>query len=212
MENLSITENIEKTWIKKIKMYKDIFWEAPWNEWFICRNCWRNYSKNFMWNCSCDKPDIEPFYKNKELKQNFEETSILNWYKELIAKILWNEVWFIWWWITDISELNTLKLKLNEEQLLVLFDSIKKVYPNFNYQQFYYFSEIGVNSYYRWNDVAWKLYRKNLDDLKKTNSEYILVRTTKLSDLPYKWFLKEKFIDVFSYNDEQDRVILIKKI
>jgi hypothetical protein len=42
--------------------------------------------------------------------------------------------------------------------------------------------------------------------------KYVLVRTTKKTDKPYRWYRNEWFVDVFDYNDQQDRVILIKKV
>jgi len=77
---------------------------------------------------------------------------------------------------------------------------------------FYYLAEIWVDRRYRWQDIAWKLYRENLKKLKQQWEKFILVRTTKKSDVPYKWFKQMWYKDVFDYNDAQDRVILIYKI
>ena len=58
--------------------------------------------------------------------------------------------------------------------------------------------------------VASTLYQQREKDMTITPSRYILLRTTKATDNTYKRFQKKWFIDVFSYNDEQERVIMIK--
>jgi hypothetical protein len=208
----NIYENQDIIWNKKIKLYKEIFWENPWDEWFICINCNSIFSKNFMWKCNCEKPTIEPFYKNSQLKNNFSDLSKKLWYTELVAKILDNNVWFIWWWKTNIDEINDEKFWLDKNNLNELVNWIYSIFPDFDLENFYYFAEIGVKNEFRWNDIAWNLYRENLEKLKENWYKYKLVRTTKKTDIPFKWFLKEWYKEVFSYNDEQDRVILAYKI
>lgn len=212
MENIRISNVCDNASSKKIKMYKDIFWEAPWNEWFICKSCWLFYPKKFMWKCTCSNSELEPFYKNKELKETFNALIEKDWYSELVAQILEEDIWFIWWWNSSISNINEDKLWLEKKQLYDLSKWILEKFNDFNLEQFYYFAEIGVKNNYRWNDIAWELYRKNLENLKEKWEKFILVRTTRLSDVPYKWFIKEWYMEVFEYNDDQDRVILVYKI
>ncbi len=212
MENLSIKNREIFDELNKIKLYKDIFWESPWNEWFICKNCSSIYPKKFMWKCDCWNSNLEVFYKNSELKVSFQITSSKNGYQELVANILEEDVWFIWWWNTSIEELNDDKLWLTNVELNELESNIMKIYSDFDVNNFYYFAEIWVKKDYRWNDVAWNLYRQNLEKLKNKWEKFILVRTTRKSDVPYKWFKYNWYKDVFLYNDEQDRVILVYKI
>jgi hypothetical protein len=212
METIKIEENVDYKSNKKVMLYKDIFWEAPWNEWYLCINCWKNFNKKFLWSCSCWNSELEPFYKNKELKNTFTELSEKSWYKELIANILDKEVWFIWGWKSSLKELNNDKLWLDTNILDEVENNIKNIFPDFDENNFYYFAEIWVKDEYRWQDLAWNLYRKNLKELKENWEKYILVRTTRKSDVPYKWFLNEWYQDVYLYNDEQDRVILVYKI
>lgn len=212
MEKINICENQDITWIKKIKLYKDIFWVLPWNEWFICGNCWKIYPKFFIWNCDCQNPKLEPFYKNSELKKTFWELSTKNNYREFVAKILEENIWFIWWWNTNIFDINKDKLWLDEKRLNDLKDWILQAFKDFDLENFYYLSEMWVKNEFRWNDIAWELYRKNMELLKNSWSKYVLVRTTKKSDVPYKWFKREWYKEVFCYNDEQNRVILAYKI
>ena len=51
-----------------------------------------------------------------------------------------------------------------------------------------------------------------MEKLKERWERCIFIRTTKKSDIPYKWFLKMWYNKVFSYNDEQDRILMIYKI
>lgn len=212
MKNINIKQNYDLIWNTKIKLYKDIFWEKPWNEWFICKNCNNIFPKKFMWKCDCNNSLLEPFYKNNELKYDFLEIISKNWYKEIVAEILGDKVWFLWWWQTNLNDLNNEKLKLNKDNFELLNKNIFKINQDFNTNNFYYLAEIWVKNNYRWNDIAWKMYKENILKLKNDWVKNIIVRTTKKSDVPYKWFLNEWYKEVFSYLDEQDRVILIKDL
>lgn len=205
--DLNITSDIRVP--EKLKLYRQIFWEAPWKEWYICRNCWRLYPLSFWANCDCNTPKLIPFYVPKELKNEFDVISQSSWYKELIAKVLDRPVWFIWWWQTNLSKLNSDKLWLEEDEFSKLEDSIVGLYSDFNFNSFYYFSEIGVMKDFRWKDVAWKLYREFTKQIKKSWDKYVVVRTTKKTEVPYNWFKDMWYKDVYSYEDEQDRVILV---
>jgi len=101
---------------------------------------------------------------------------------------------------------------LNNERLNNLSKWILDIFNDFDLENFYYFAEMWVKNNFRWNDIAWELYRKQLEELKDRWEKFILVRTTRLSDVPYKWFIKDWYIEVFEYLDEQDRVILVYKI
>lgn len=210
MKNINI-DNKPCTMIEKIKLYKDTFWEYPWNKWFVCKNCWKYYNKKYMWKCSCWNSKLKPFYENKELKETFKDLLEKGWYKEALAKTLDNNlVWFIWWWESSLEKLNIDKLWLDNKQYNILIEWIRKIFPNFNLDKFYYLDEIWVKKEYRWNDIAWKLYRKNIEYVKETWQKYVVVRTTRKSDVPYKWFIDNWYKVVYCYNDEQDRVILVK--
>lgn len=165
-----------------------------------------------MGSCSCDNPDLIQFYDNLSLKKDLDLLSEKEKYQEQVADVLGEKVWFIWWWNSSLSLLNSDKLRLNESQYEELYNQIYSLYPDFDFSDFYYFAEVWVKSDYRWLDIAWELYRNNLEQLKERGEKFIVVRTTKKSDVPYKWFKDLWYIDVFNYNDEQDRVILVFKI
>ena len=197
----------------RMKMYKDIFWEEPWKEWFVCQSCWKILPKCFWWRCECwSWSNFEPFYNNKGLKEEFQSLSKKPGYSELIAEILGEKIWFIWWWSTDIDSLNEDKLKLDYEQLTDLILILMDMFPDFDTDSFYYLAEIWVRKDYRDKDIAGSLYREIINNLKENQEKYVLARTTRKSNKPYKRFLKEWFREVFSYDDQQDRVILVLKL
>jgi len=144
-----MTINSKSTFVKKANLYKKLFWESPWNEWFVCKNCWKIYNIKFMWNCNCWKSNLEPLYKNNELKKTFSNLSIKSEYKELIAKVLDEEIWFIWWWETSLEELNKDKLWLTKEQIDNLIKKVNNIFSDFNLKNFYYLAEIWVKNKYR---------------------------------------------------------------
>lgn len=212
MEKIDIYENKNVDWISKIKLYKEIFWDPPWEEWFICKNCNWIYPKRFMWSCKCWKSVLEPYYKNKEVKKYFKDLSYEKNYKELVINILNKDIWFTWWWNTSLDNLNNNNLKLSEQQIIELKNFIISKYNDFDAENFYYFAEIWVKKEFRWKDFAWDLYCENLEKLKERWEKYIIVRTTKKSDIPYKWFLKLGYEEIFQYNDMRNRIVLICKI
>lgn len=192
-----------------------VFGEAPWNEGYICTvtgklfPLWANLS-----NCLCCKiPNpLKPFYTKEELRETFIKLEKQDGYRENIAKNSDNiPVGFMWGWNSDMNAINKGKLGLSDENLKELQLRIQETNTHFNLQKFYYFAEIGIDAQTRGYDIAGMLYREQVKSVIENQNGSILVRTTKSTDLPYKWFIKMWYIPVFEYNDEQDRVILIKQ-
>jgi hypothetical protein len=61
----------------------------------------------------------------------------------------------------------------------------------------------------RWVDIASRMYRTQVGTLLSRDKSDILVRTTRKTDMPYRWFLKMWYTPVYVYGDPQDRVILV---
>lgn len=212
MEKITIS-NQNEIWPARIKLYKNIFGEAPWEEWFLCQNCGKNLPLSFCGQCQCGEIDnFKAFYDNAELKTALIEISLKRRYSELIAKTINWDIWFIWGWNSSLWELNKDKLWLNESQLAQLNDWIISEFLDFDFYDFYYLAEIGVKKDLRGQNIASQLYQKNLDKLKEKWEQFMLVRTTRKTAQPFQWFKKEWFREAFNYNDEQDRVILVYKI
>jgi len=210
MENITISKNLDYASKEKMKLYSDIFGYEPRNEGFICWTCGMILPKDFYGKCNCGERDsFTPFYPYPELKKQFQTLSQKPWYCEWIATALNDEsVWFILGRDTDMENLNNDKLWLTDEELLQLQQNIQSLSPNFTMDNFFYCADMGVKYQYRGQWIASLLYQERLKRLKNNGKQFLVVRTTKKSDKPYKWYLTLGFQEVFSYNDQQDRVIL----
>ncbi len=208
-----IFENTDPIRKEKIKLYKEVFWEEPWNEWFICKNCKTLYPLSFSGKCSCSNSNLEEFYKDEELKESFKVQSMKDCYLEYIATVLDEKTWFMWWWKSDIEGINQDKLGLDENETNKLKLWILENFPQFEFDSFFYLSEMGVKKEFRWQRLASKMYDEIIRELVlNTPWRYILTRTTRKSDIPYKWLQKLWYETVYNYNDPQDRVILVYAI
>ncbi len=196
---------------EQIQTYIQVFWEAPWNE-------WRVDEEGKVYPLSC--PDVEaswrPYYNPDLLKQEQKYQSQKQWYVKMIATVLNqtndNEcVWFTMWWLTTLEKLNEEKLGLTE----VDFDTLqKKLIREFWFEankEIFYGSEMWVRIDQRGRGVASKLYdAREQEVLQKNWSIPCLIRTTKSTDVPYKRYLKKGYEEIYEYNDDQDRVLLMK--
>jgi len=214
MPSISIQNSVDTD--AKIALYTRVFGEAPWNEGYACPITGNLYplSSGQLTCLCCETPNnTKPFYTPEELQSTFALLEKKKWYQEQIAIVTGNTspVGFMWGWRSSLEEINEEKLKLNTEQIKDLELLIKDKNSNFDIENFYYFAEIGIESGNRGGDIAGNLYRAQIESVLRNGSWDILVRTTKKTDLPYKWFLKMWYIPVFDYNDQQDRVILIKQ-
>ena len=60
----------------------------------------------------------------------------------MIAELLSENIWFVWWWNTSVDNLNSDKLWLNDWDLNNLKEKISESYPDFDMDNFYYFAEL----------------------------------------------------------------------
>ncbi len=51
-----------------------------------------------------------------------------------------------------------------------------------------------------------------MEGAKKLGKKYSVVRTTRKSDVPFKWFVRDGFEVVYEYGDDRDRAILMKAL
>lgn len=197
----------------EIKLYQEAFGGYPWNEWLRCPKCWRNFPLSYKWKCSCwSKDALTPYYSYDQLKQNFKESRKLPWYQGIIAKTSDKIIWLISWWNSNLNELNESKLWLSETDFQKLKEKICSIYSDFDSSKLFYLAEVAVDNEYRWQSVASKLYLTLLESVKKDGYEYIIVRTTTKTNVPYQWLKEKWYEDVYYYGDDQKRVILIYKI
>jgi len=198
---------------EKSQLYINIFWEEPWNEWYECTSCGKLFwlsQVNESQKCICGNP-LKAFYNTNEVERDRSSRADKQWYIGKLAETLDNKlVGFVLGRKTNIWQLNQEKLGLDTEQMKRLTQNIAGKYSNFDLESFFYFAEIWVDKQVRGMKVASTLYQQREKEMRKTTSSYTLLRTTKTTDTPYKRFQAKWFIDIFSYNDDQDRVIMIK--
>lgn len=198
---------------KLLDMYIQIFWVEPWNEWFVCENCWKLFPINKK-NISCCG-QVKPFYDKKELLKDFKSWYEKKWFMWIIStntkNNLLDPIWFNIGWLTSIEKLNQDKLGLWDDELKKLKQNILKTYTNFDLGNTFYIADLWLKEEFRWQKLASSMFYGLMKEIENKNYNNIIVRTTKKSDVPYKWFKKIWFQEVFNYNDEQDRVILVYK-
>lgn len=203
---------------KKSDLYIKIFGEEPRNEWYQCQDCQSLFSlseiaKKEIKDCLCGW-NLNAFYNPEKVEKDRSDRSKSQWYIERLAENLDNDlVWFALWWESDINQLNQKKFWLAQNQLWELTNNINSLDKLTDLQKLYYFSEVWVEKQYRWkSNIASKLYNDIENQVKSNWYKTMILRTTKKTDVPYKWFQKLWFQEVFSYNDQQDRVIMIKQL
>jgi len=192
-------------------MYIQIFWVEPWNEWYVCSNCQKLFSLETENPSCCGKVNL--FYTKKELLVDFKSWYEKKWFTWIIAmntkKNLQEPIWFNIWWETDLKKLNQDKLTLNEIDLQELEKNIKL--KNVGTKKMFYIADLWLVKDFRWQKIASSMFYNLMKEIEEKGYKNIIARTTKKSDVPYKWLKKIWFEDVFDYNDEQDRVILVYK-
>lgn len=218
MNNIKIIDdNINLRQDEKSDLYINIFGEEPWNEWYQCNDCWKLFwlsetVKNDIKQCLCGSELCE-FYDKKQVDKDRNQRYQKEWYIWKLAENLKKEfVWFILWWETNLIGLNNEKLWLEENELYILIKNIETRFEDFDLNDFFYGAELWVKKEFRWQGIASKLYKKREENFRENWKKYILIRTTKKTEKPYKWYKKDWFVDIYDYNDQQDRVIMIKKI
>lgn len=200
----------------KTRLYKQVFGEAPWNEGYVCRTCESLYPTSggkpeTCRNCGGEK--IEEFYDTDELRAELEALTKREGYVERVAEILnGGLVGFAWGWISYLDTLNREKLALNNEAYAAMLAGIAERFPEYDGSSVYYFAEIGVRAECRGKDIAGELYRSKMEGAKSLGKNYSVVRTTRKSDVPFKWFVRDGFEIVYEYGDNRDRVILMKSL
>jgi GNAT superfamily N-acetyltransferase len=198
-------------------LYINIFGEEPWNEWYKCNDCWKLFwlsdtIKNDIKQCLCGSK-LQKFYDENQVDKNRLERSNRQWYVCKLAQTLDSKfIGFIMWRETNIEDLNIDKLELDQKQLDMLIKNINDNFEDFNLREFFYGAELWVEKDFRWQGIGSLLYKERIKELINKKKKYILIRTTKKTNKPYKWYQKEWFVDVFEYKDQQERVIMIKNI
>jgi len=201
---------------EKAELYIKVFWEEPRNEWYTCPDCKTTFwlseiTRNEIKQCLC-WGDLKNYYDNNEIQNDWTKRANKEWYIWKLAQTLDNDfIWFMMGRKDNIDNLNQEKLWLESENLTSLQEEIKAVYPDFDLNNFFYVAEVGVKKDYRSKKIASRLFNKATQEAKENGYKYILLRTTTKEWWPYQWRTNIGYKIIFSYNDENQRVIMAKE-
>lgn len=201
---------------EKASLYIDIFWEEPRNEWYKCTNC-----KKLFWLSKTINNDIKiclcwgnlrKIYDNDKIQKERNSQANKRGYAWKLAETLDNKlVWFMTWRADCLTNVNTEKIRLKDNQLVVLEKNIRDLYPNFDFNNVFYAAEMGIKKERRGEWIASKLFNNVLEEAQKNWYNSIILSTTTKEWWPYKRFEKLWYKVVFRYNDVNDRIIMIKQ-
>ena len=218
MKNIRIiNDDMDHKEDEKSELYINIFWEEPWNEGYKCTTCEKLFSlseviNNNLKQCFCSG-NLKKIYDNEQIKKERRYQANKQWYIWRLAETLENKlIWFMSWWVDDIITVNTEKLLLLEDQLSVVKQETEKIYPDFNFDNTFYAAEMVIDQARRGQWIASKLFNKVLEEANKNWYNSTILSTTTKEWWPFKRFEILWYKIVFRYNDENDRVIMVKKI
>ena len=213
------TQFIAQSWFKltseipfsdKILLYREIFWNSPWNEWFICKNCTQTYSIDFTsWDCSVCNASLDLFHSTEVLRQDIENYKS---YPNFYEKFLEDDsiyVWMIIWWETGLTQLNNDKFFLSSGNFNEVKTSLCSYDTSLDVDNFFYLAEVWVLSEYRkqwWSDILYQQLKLHVQSI---GQKFIVLRTSqKFADI-FQWFLSKGAIKVHDFGDKTGRVLML---
>lgn len=201
--------------LEKSELYIHIFWEEPRNEWYKCVDCeelfWLSEKINNAINSCFCWGDLIKVYNIEQVKREREKQANKTWYIWRLAETLDSTlIGFMVWRKDTIENINDEKLLLKDNGLLLLQKNIKEIYSEFDFDNFFYTAEMGIEKTWRGKWIASKLYTDVFEKAKENMYRYTLLSTTTKEWWPYKWFEKLWYKKVLNYNDINDRIIMIK--
>lgn len=207
--------NLDYTDQDKAVCYIKVFWEAPWNEWYI----WESWTL-YPLSQKIFPEKVKKFYDQEKLTDELWLLSKKQWYREILAEVIDSEsanknslVGFVTWWEWALKEINNDKLLLSPKELITLEENINKYFPDFDLKRIFYNAEIWVIDSMRGQWISSTMFRKCIQEVLAWGVDSVLVRTTKKSDQPFLRFKNKLwFTVVYDYNDDQERTILALKM
>jgi len=157
---------------------------------------------------------LEKFYNNKALENDRKKWAEKEWYIESIAWVLENNelVGFILGWADWLEHLNEEKFQLNEWEYNILKQQIQQATWNISTERLFYAADLWIKPEYRNLWIASKLYNDRHEKIIQNREKVVIVRTTKNRPVPYNRYIDKWFKEVYHYNDQQNRVIMILPI
>ncbi len=206
MKNIIVSDWKIQDLAKKIDLYIKVFGEEPRNEWYKDWD-WNLYPLSYGGNTQL----MSLFYNKEDLETQRSNRTQKNWYIECIASALEDDnlIGFTLWRSDILSNLNNEKFALWEKEYSLLLSNIAWILNDDSISKYFYAADLGVSIDYRWLWVASQLYDERYKKIVENGEKIIIVRTTKNRPVPYEWYKSKWFQEVFSYNDIQNRVIMI---
>jgi hypothetical protein len=160
-------------------LYKEVFAAPPWNEAYRCTCCKQSFGKEVsVGTLCCSQPLVEyyPFAETlDEIRGCFELS------RARVAVVLDSVadklVGFSWGWEDNLAQANAEKFGMNADEV----ERLCKVLKVSADTLFFYLSEFGVQQDYRGKGLGKGLYTTLLDDRDRSQSDAIIMRTSKKS-------------------------------
>jgi ribosomal protein S18 acetylase RimI-like enzyme len=181
------------------ELYLQVFSNPTWNNW--------KYDKEKK--ISIDTSNNQIIRTLEEQKENI-KNEIKN--KILLydfIKINENIVGFVYWWKTNIINLNSEKFKLDFIEQNILYKNIKFDWIQ-KWEEIIYLSQLWLLEEYRWNGFGKILITNFINKSQLNWYKYIILKTSQNRDLPYKFLIKNYWAKaIYKYDDFANNVILL---
>lgn len=196
--NLSINTTLTNTNIRELTTtYKEVFGESNWEEGKKCTTCESKFRLSVAPPLCCEKPLID-YYSDEEVSNGIKQAMENTGFK--IVQLLTPEIsGFAWGWENSLRAINSTKLGISLEELQTI---------GTEESRWFYLSELGVSASARGQGYGRLLLRTILATLPK-NVPTIL-RTSTRSEL-FSLINKESFRTVYSYGDEDSRILSVRE-
>ncbi len=194
-----------------VKCYQDIFSGEPWNEWRVCSVCGKKFNRNWElvdgWDSICCGEKLSEYWPESVVKNDILSEITKEGSSFWIAVIEPSKqvVGFCWGYSIHIDDL---ALKLGRKDFARKFSNIFPDVKVIAYQD-----DMGVLPQYRGKNIATLMFHERLQDFLTIGLTVGVVRTKRNPpSVTYSWFAKLDYKIVDEYEDEDDRVVLVKDL
>ena len=192
--------------IQKINTYIKAFGNDKFRrEWYIYKETWETITLDEYDELSRqEKIKLTKMYTDKSVREVLDALQKKQWLVDIDA--VWDDVyaWGIWWYETNIDDIQQEKLQLDSGWKRELCNLLWK-------KSFSYLSELFVSPQSRWQKISSQLLDRYIQETNTTWLPYILTRTTTNKPNPEAMFLNRWFKNVYRYpNDPLNRSLFLK--
>lgn len=207
-------ENYELYKPEIIRLYRQVFSESNWKEWWKCSCGFQSsYSEIPTGKCPECESQMEDYYSEDEIEGFVTDLFEKEYFQALLGLNLSGQVVaFTWWWLDSLENLNTKKLWLSREDFKLLCQTLSKLWCNIN-TPFYYQSETWVDpsEQGQWFGNIITQRNQSLLEWNKDRITQIIQRTSKQSRM-FSMRQKLGYELVYEYADEAMRVLYAKNM